>query len=251
VNDLNVKMDALIKEVRRNPDGKKRMYSKTFWGQLKIERRLTQRVADVKQYLEDQGITISTVKNNFGSEEPTDWITLQHWDISYPPDAWFADMSNKVYDNEHEVNVFFLTPLFTALGYQEEDFTFEYKIDIADKATGRRSRKKAVDLALFDGTDRADANLLVICEAKMPDKPNSRPRMKNLKTAENDLKYYKMGASTAKRFVATNGDIVKVFTAGENDLVERFKVHRSVFKDHWPGLYLNLGKPILVKELKG
>ena len=163
-------------------------------------------------------------------------------------------MTNKIFENEREVAVFFLTPLFKTLGYQEEDFTFEYRVDIARNLLGmlpKGQRDKFVDLALFDGAGRANPKLLAICEAKTPDKTNSKPKMKNLLDAVQCLTVYRVGCSAAKRFVATNGDTVKIFTAGEVDLVLHIKVDRSELKEHWQALYLSLGKPILVGEVEG
>jgi len=197
--DLNEKMDALIQEIRNDPDHEKRIYSKTLWDQLKIKRRTAQTIEKVKNYLTNHGITIITQFNEFGSAKKEEWLTFRYWEVPCPEDSWFKKMSTKVFDNEQEVDVFFLTPLFKALGYEEEDFTFEYKVDITTKAYSKREKRKSADLALFDGTDRADNNLLVVCEAKVPDKPNSRPRMKNLKRAEKDLEFYRIGLSTAKR----------------------------------------------------
>lgn len=255
MSDLTERMDALIEEVQNDPDHEKRMFSKTFWRtKLKIKKKTQKTLKHVKQYLIHHGITVRPEYNEFGSAKEEEWLTLHYWDVPSPDDAWFYDMSTKVFENEQEVNVFFLTPLFKALGYQEEDFTFEYKVDIARQLLGmlpRGQRKKFVDLALFDGADRADPKMLVICEAKTPKTPNSISSSRNLIVAEKCLKVYRIGCSTAKRFVATNGDTVKVFTAGAVDLVDRFEVHRNVFKDHWPGLYLHLGKPILVRELEG
>lgn len=253
MDDLNERMDLLIEEVQNDPDHDKRLYSKTFWGQLKIKKRTAPKIEYVNNYLTDHGITVSTEYHEFGKEPKEEWLTLQYWPIPYPEDDWFTNMSTKVFENEQEVDVFFLTPLFKALGYQEEDFTFEYKVDITNKAYTSKERRKSTDLALFDGTDRAYKNLLVVCEAKVPDKPNSKPRLKNLKRAEKDLEYYQLGASTSKRFVATNADIIKVFRrgvrTGEGNIVLILELHRSVLKENWHALYLNLGKPILVGEM--
>ena len=252
MDDLMAKMDTFIEEVRANPDQRKRLLSKTFWGQLKIQRRTDQRIMFVENYLADRGIKVSAKRKDFGKEPKEDWLTLQHWHIAYPNDDWFEQMASRVFENEREVHVFFLTPLFKALGYQVEDFTFEYKVDIAQRLLGmlpRGQRNKFVDLALFDGADRADPKLLVVCEAKTPETPNSRPRLKNLNNSEKCLKVYRIACSTSRRFMATNGDIVKIFTAGRVDIVPHFEVHRSEFKEHWQALYLSLGKPILVGEL--
>ena len=251
MDELIEKMDALIEEIRNDKDQCKKLYSKTFWDQLKIKRRTTQIIKRVTEYMVNHGVTIKTEYHEFGKALKEEWLTLHYWQVPYPEDSWFYKMSTKVFENEQEVDVFFLTPLFKALGYQEEDFTFEYKVDITTKAYTSKEKRKSADLALFDGTDRADNNLLVVCEAKVPDKPNSRPRLKNLRRAEKDLEFYKIGLSTAKRYVATNGDVVKVFTPGEVSIVLQLELHRSVFKDNWHALYLNLGKPILVKELEG
>ena len=258
MSELNERMDGFIKEVRNNSGSKKSLYSSTFWDLLKIRKRTGRKVAYVSQYLMDNGITVSTPNNNFGSEKKKEWITFQHWDIPYQIDAWFEKMKQGVYENEKEVNVFFLTSLFKALGYQEEDFTFEYKVDIAKRLLGmlpRGQRKKFVDLALFDGPDRVEPKLLAICEAKTPKTANTKPSSRNLIDAEKCLKVYRVGCSTAKRFVATNGEMIKVFRRGkdntEDDIELLMELDRSELKEKWHALYLYLGKPILVKELEG
>jgi len=173
MDELIGKMDTLIDEIRNDSDQCKKLYSKTFWDQLKIKRRTPQIVKRVSEYLTNHGITVNTEYNDFGIEPKEEWLTLQYWLVPYPEDDWFHKMSTKVFENEQEVDVFFLTPLFKALGYQEEDFTFEYKVDITNKAYTSNEKRKSTDLALFDGTDRAENNLLIVCEAKVPDKPNS------------------------------------------------------------------------------
>jgi hypothetical protein len=248
MNELENRIDLLIEEVRQEPNGEKRLLSKTFWSQLKIERRTIQSVSLVRERLIKGGIKISTEYNEFGVEPKKEWIKLRHWNIPYPNDAWFTQMSKKNYDNEQEVDVFFLTPFFTALGYEEEDFHFEYQVDLSLKTTRKRDRKERVDLVLFDGTDRTLSNILVVCEAKPPDKPNSRAKIKNIEKAENDLKLYCTELKAALRHVATNGDLIKVYKRCLGGITPFVEIHRSEFKERWSILYLNLSKPVLVSD---
>jgi hypothetical protein len=247
MQELNERLAPLIEELRSDEDHFKRMYSKTFWRELlHFQKKTTQRIQAVKAFLTTQGITVSTEYRPFGEEENEDWLRFTWWNIPTPDDHWFFEMTYKAFENEQEVDVFFLSPLFRALGYQEADFSFEQKVDITDK--GRNGRRKIVDLALYDGTDRSENNVLVVVEAKTPDKPNARPKLKNLKEAVGDLRYYRRGLPNAHRYMATNGDQVTILTFGDQELKPVLEIHRSEFKDRWPELYLCLGKPILLAE---
>jgi hypothetical protein len=248
MNDIDKRIERLAKKVKGNPSQKMHQRSENFWERLKIKRRTSTGVEYVEDSFARLGVRIIVENHEFGKEPKDEWVYLQYWDIPVPADPWFEQMTTKVFENEQEVYVFFLSPLFSALGYQEEDFSFEYPVRIPQKfgKPSKYDRPEKVDLVLFEGTDRSPENILVVCEAKKPDDRLSKGKKSNLERAEQESLIYCLELHYAKRRVATNGDVLKIYKHyPQNSNKHALKIHRSEFYDKWQQLYFCLGKLVL------
>ena len=243
MNDLEQRIEQLAEKVKENPSRKMWQFSENFWERLKIKRRTSTGVKHIEDSFAKFGIRIVVENHGFGIEPKDAKVHLQYLPIPIPSDTWFEKMTKKVFENEQEVNVFFLSPLFLNLGYQEEDFSFEYPVDISPKA----SRKKKVDLVLFNGTDRSPENALVLCEAKRPESERTQSKQSNLELADQESKLYSIGLKYVKRRVATNGDTLRVYK-GQEQQEPFMEINRSEFQNKWYQLYFCLGKSVLCLE---
>ena len=107
--------------------------SKTFWSDLGVKRRSKDIIMRVQVAVLNNDLIIDLKDGELGTEDDDTWLSIQYQGIPIPDDGWFEKMSQKVFDSEAEVNVFFLYPLFEKLGYQETDFYFEYPVVIPKK----------------------------------------------------------------------------------------------------------------------
>jgi len=247
--DESIDLNRLVNKVISGNSAKIHLLSKSFWNQVNVKRRTPKAVSSIKDQLTRMGIEIILEEYEFGKEPEDQWLELRYWDIPIPDDLWFKEMSEKSVENEQEVDVFFLTPLFSMLGYAEEDFTFEYPVDISPKFSKRRKgdRLEKVDLVPFNGTDRSRSNILVVCEAKKPDNDKSSNKLKNFKLADQESKIYCTELNLTKRRMATNGDLIKIYKIGEKSKeILVLETHRSELKEKWHQLYLCLGKLVLL-----
>ena len=243
MNDLEKRIERLAEKVKEKPSKKMWQLSGNFWEGLKIKRRTSTGVKNVEDQFAKFGIRIVVEGHEFGEEPKDAKVNLEYLDIPIPAETWFEQMTKKIFENEQEVNVFFLSPLFLNLGYQEEDFSFEYPVDISPKA----SKPKEADLVLFNGTDRSPKNALVLCEAKRPESERTQSKQINLESADRDSQMYFMGLKHAKRRVATNGDTLRVYKGQE--IQEPFlEINRSELQNKWQKLFFCLGKPVLCAE---
>jgi hypothetical protein len=242
-------LSKLSTKVQTNSSKKMRIQSKRFWSELKVKRKTAQTIELVKDGLSRMGIQIILDKYELGKEPEDESINLQYWQIPVPDDEWFEQMSTKSFDNEQEVDVFFLAPLFLKLGYSEADFYFEFPVDIPDKfieQPKKRNRPSRVDLVLFNGTDRSLENILVVIEAKMTDHDHPENDKKILEKADSENEIYALFLKSARRRVATNGDDMLVYDLNPmHKNTPPFRIHRSEYKNRWQSLYMVLGKPIL------
>lgn len=247
--DDQAKINKVIEKVKSSTSQRISVCSKSFWDQLGVKRRTPNLIRQVEEYLVQSGVEIILEGHEFGKEPDDQRISLKFWYIPVPDDQWFEEMSAKSFENEQEVDVFFLSPLFSKLGYEEVDYSFECKVDISSKFSKRRKgdRLEKVDLVLFDGTDRSQENILVVCEAKKPDIDTSM-KMKNLTEAVEESLFYCVKLNRAKRRVATNGDVVRVYRVDPHSPDLLFETHRSELKQRWHQFYLCLGKPVLLEE---
>lgn len=250
--ELDHEIEILARKVCEKENRQLRRLSKTFWQGLDVKRRTKEKVAEVNACLIKHGLIVKLDKGKFGSEDESVWLVIQYHGIPFPDDAWFESMSQKVFDNETEVKIFFLSPLFQKLGYSELDFYFEYPVKMPRKFQGRRAERietRKADLALMNGTAPSETNILVLTEVKMPDYLHPERNEAILKGAESENKVYLSQLKQVNRWVVTNGhDLLayKLPETLENQIP--FTVHRGELKDKWPELFIFLGKPILLEE---
>jgi hypothetical protein len=235
----------LMDELLQNPEKIIKKKSRSFWKSFEIKKRVEPTISRLKETLLIRGITIELSQGEFGTETlDSTLITLKYYPIISPDDVWFESMANKEYESEMEVQAFFVKPLFTALGYEEVDFSFDATIRFPDPKTRNSVKGKRPDLVLYDRTLQGQDKALIIIEAKKLVK-NPRKQTEALKAAISNAKVY-WSILDSKFCVATDGDILIVFDPTKRLLNSDLKVHRSQFKERWPELYLLISKQVLV-----
>ncbi len=240
-------ISRFVEEIRTSPSQEISIKSKLFWKQLGVRRRTPTTIKRVKKEFQDAGIKISLLhfEGEFG-KEPKDFvqIILRHYPIFKPDDAWFESMASKEYESEMEIQVFFIKPLFLALGYEEDDFSYDRKIPFkvqSDKFTKRRP-----DVVLYNGSSRIKDDALVVIEAKKcVHDPQKNAEI--LGSAKEEAKGYR-SLFECKICVATDGHSLIVFDHTKSHKRIENVFHRSQLKDQWAELFMLLSKQALVNE---
>jgi hypothetical protein len=252
--EIEAVIEKLTQKTQSSSGGQIRMLSKTFWAQFGIKRRTKVRTDAIRNEMVKHGLSILIESEEFGKEADQQWLIIRYIPISVPDDDWFKSMSQKIFESEKEVEIFFITPLFQKLGYAEEDFCFGFPITVPDKfktVFEKRGHPKFLDLVIFDGTDRSLQNAMIVVEAKKSDHIDLEKSFKSLNTADDESKIYTYLIGSACRRVATNGDDLLIYDLsqkGNNSSV--LKMHRSELLERWQELYMILGKPIVQESKK-
>jgi hypothetical protein len=147
---------------------------------------------------------------------------------------------SKQFNTEKEVEIRFVLPLLSLLGYTEEDRADGYPVEIYE---GVRKSLKEADFVLFDGKNRAKDNALLVIEAKTVGK--------KLEKYVPQARSYAMWLGTPY-YLVTNGDDIKVFhfrSAISSD-IEVFNSKRQDLVVTFDNLFRYLNKEAIIDYKK-
>lgn len=150
------------------------------------------------------------------------------------------EITSKDFNTEKEVEIKFILPLISLLGYNEEDRADGYPVSIY---TGVKKSVKEADFVLFNGKNRAADNALLVIEAKSIGKKLD----KHIYQARS----YAMWLGTPY-YLVTNGDEIKVFlfrSAISTD-IEVFNAKRNDLKNLFNELYKFVSKQAIIEYKK-
>jgi hypothetical protein len=183
-----------------------------------------------------------------------DWITLSVTEppvpVSSPIEENFDEENNfakildeistKELDTEKGVEIRFILPLLELLGYKEEDRADGYPVNIYE---GVRKIVKEADFVLFNGSNRAKDNALLVIEAKSVGK--------KLERHINQARSYAIWLGTPY-YLVTNGDEIKVylFRGAIWSDIEVFKSKRLNLKNIFKDLYQFISKEKIIEYKK-
>ncbi len=239
---------AEIKEaIENSPRKSKRVLLKTLLSACGFATKTKDRAAALAQALSDAGIAAFPSIVDAGRD---DWITLSLLNPQVPvmptsetaertidADPWFDQIGTKPLDSEREVEIRFILPLLERLGYDEEDRSDGYTVEIYE---GVRKSTKEADFVLFDGPNRSKDNSLLVVEAKSLGRKVS--------DYIGQARTYAIWLGTPY-YLVTNGDELRVFlyrSPIESD-VEVFSATRQTLKGAFSGLYNLISKEAIVE----
>lgn len=245
--------EELLHAVEQSDKKQKRLKSSTFWEIFKVDARQPTTVEEIKRLLDERNIKVEvkSEKENvvFGKESPDDWIILSRI-IVPPPDEngivvkwptlnWFDEMQTRDFESEREVETYFIVPLLEKLGYDYDDVSIGYKVDMYK---GSKSVKTEADFVVFNGLKRNPEDVLLVIEAKNSNKDITQDHIKEARSYATEL--------MPAYYVITNGRKIKVFqyngSLAPDALVMDFK--QSNLSENWDKLYRRICKDATVKR---
>jgi hypothetical protein len=248
LRDVEAVVAEMYESIMVSPKRQRRLRSKTFWGDFGFKKRSKQRIAHVKEALQDLHISTNIPPEAFGTEDEGEWIVLTHIgdhtpstsadldrtaQIHVPSDDWFDLMVIRQFESEREVEYNFVLPLVEELGYRESDQSIGHGLVTHQ---GSKKIKTEADVVLFDGEDRSPDNALVVIEAKSPTRKLTTDHTGQARSYAITL--------LTPLYVVTNGEEVRVseFRMGLGADAQVLRFTRAELKERWSELYAVLNK---------
>jgi hypothetical protein len=156
-----------------------------------------------------------------------------------PTDSWFDLMARRVFESEREVEYYFVVPLLEQLGYEEDDLAIGFPVQMYE---GTKKVNKEADFVLFNGSNRAKENALLIVEAKRTEKILTED-------AVGQARAYAMWLSTPY-YIVSNGDEVRVYLfrgAIQADVI-LMTFRRSDLREQWSSFYQTVSKAAVIQR---
>jgi hypothetical protein len=225
----------------------KRLLLKTLLRNFGLKAKTKERAETLTKDLNDAGIFVTPFLIDCDRNE---WVTLS---ISDPPipiaekeitstiqcenNEIFNEIIGKRFNTEKEVEIRFILPLLSLLGFTEEDRADGYPVEIYE---GVKKSIKEADFVLFDGKNRAKDNALLVVEAKTVEK--------KLDKYVPQARSYAMWLGTPY-YLVTNGEDIKIFhfrSAISSD-VEVFNGKRQDLSATFGNLYRYINKEAIIE----
>lgn len=127
-----------------------------------------------------------------------------------PHDDFWSQVAGLEFSNEGDVEVYLVSPLLNALGYELEHIRAKYPIEFRE---GSKGRKSEADFVVFGAHPHSRTTSLLVVEAKRPGV--------SIDNAVSQAESYAIKVR-APLILATNGEVLKLLqlqATGENDLV--------------------------------
>jgi hypothetical protein len=200
-------ISSIRRSIEVSPKGSRRVRCHTLRDLFGFDAWTVQRKERVGKLLEDQGIHAQPSVSEAGLH---DWIVLS-LPVMPPPNgsspdprpsqAWFEHLMSVHLDSEREVEMFFASPLFHALGYNDEQEAAGFRFDMWEGVSHRRVE---ADLVYFADKHRSLDNgaPLILVEVKSPDQPPD--------IGKGQARSYALWIMPAY-YATTNGEVVVVY----------------------------------------
>lgn len=198
---------SIRRSIEVSPKGSRRVRCHTLRDLFGFDAWTSPRKERVGALLEDQGIH---AQPSVGEAGLHDWIVLSMPVMPRPDDSspdprpspeWFEHLMSVHLDSEREVEMFFASPLFRALGYGDEQEAAGFRFDMWE---GISHRKVEADLVYFiDGHRSLEEGVpLVLVEVK------SRDQLPD--AGKGQARSYALWVMPAY-YVTTNGEVIVVY----------------------------------------
>lgn len=252
---------TLWADVEKATSRTKRLKLRTLLGKFGYSKRSDSNTAEITQHLTDVQLTFQPPIVRFGEHwdiDLEDWIYLssQPQDTaetipSIPPppswnaDGWFEKMTKLEFRTEKEVEIKFIVPLLTRLGYNDDDRFDGMPVPAAH---GSRSTTLVIDFAVFNNDLESLRNQpLLTVEAKREDRLKKQQELVN---AHNQAKSYSLWTQ-CDFFMVTDSRTIQAFRLGRGRLDELnaiFACERHELLEHFAELYGLLSKDALTRH---
>jgi hypothetical protein len=250
----------LREEIDQSPIKSRRLKLRTLISRFGYEKRSDINTGMITQCLGEAGITLNPPIVRFGDDweiSTEDWIYVSiasSLEIQHPAnptkalgskwksDPWFSRIASMSLRTEKEVEIKFIVPLLTRLGYEDDDRFDGMPVPAAH---GSKDTTLVIDFALFNSSVEAlNHQPLLTVEAKKEDRLKKR---EELLRAHNQAKSYCLWTQCDYFFVSDSKSIQAFHIArGKlNDLSPLFSCERHELKDRFGDLYQVISKDAL------
>jgi len=245
----------MYQSVVQATDKQRRLRSSTFWGLFNIKSRRTTVVDRIANMLDNQNLRV-VVKSgrNFGEEDGPDWIVLTPKLLpelevvtekvspsEWPSPEWFEMMRTRAFESEREVEAYFISPILEKLGYDYDDISIGYAVEMFK---GVQKIKTEADFVLFNGPGRAKENALMVIEAKKGDKGISIDHLGQAKSYAQEL--------LPACYMLSNGQQIVVYQFNGMLIPDEriMDFDRAELQDKWAALYGYISKQATIQRKK-
>lgn len=254
--------ELLREDLARSATGAKRLKLRTLLDKFGYSKRSDSNTAEITRLLSDAGLAINPPIVRFGDSWEIgleDWIYLSTAqaaapateEVLVPPpwnwnaDGWFDRIAALDLRTEKEVEIKFVVPLLTRLGFSDEDRFDGMPVPAAH---GSRDTTLVIDFALFNASLESLRNQpLLTVEAKRESRL-SRP--KELASAHNQAKSYCLWTQ-CDFFMVTDSRTVQAYEVARGrfgELSPLFSCERHELLDRFAELYAVLSKDSLTRH---
>jgi len=259
---------ALRGQVDDSGIASKKLRIRTLLKKFGYRKRSDSNTAKITAALDEVGLSISPSIMRFGDEwglSTEDWVYLSSTEVPNkvdnrvdsvnvpPPQAWNADgwFDRIVLSHlrtEKEVEIKFIVPLLSKLGYSEED---RYDGMPVPAAYGSRATTLVIDFALFNAELESLRNQpLLTVEAK---REHRLVKTKEVTAAHNQAKSYSLWTQ-CDFFMVTDSRLLQLFDLTRRGLqgpvpeTPAFSCERKELKERFPELYSLASKEVLTRH---
>ncbi|MGI9179492.1 MAG: type I restriction enzyme HsdR N-terminal domain-containing protein [Longimicrobiaceae bacterium] len=257
--------EAIRKDVSSSRSARKRLKVRSLLRKFGYAKRSDSNTAEITQLLSGRGISINPPIVRLGNDwelSKEDWVYLSTdqqnasprpvngGSATAPPsdwngDEWFDRVADKALRTEKEVEIKFIVPLLTRLGYSEDD---RYDGMPVPAAHGSRSTTLVIDFALFNSDLEVLRNQpLLTVEAK---REQRLAKAKELLSAHNQAKSYSLWTQ-CDFFLVTDSRTIQVFHVARGGLdgpSPLFSCSRQQLKSRFGELYQLISKNALTRH---
>ena len=261
-DDALATVAALCSDVDRAASKAKRLKLRTLLAKFDYTKRSDSNTAKITRLLTDAGLAVNPPIVRFGESweiTPEDWIYLSTQDApgrraarpavaaprGWNTDGWFDRIAGLELRTEKEVEIKFIVPLLTRLGYEEAD---RYDGMPVPAAHGSRDTTLVIDFALFtSGLESLKNQPMLTAEAK---RENRLVKAKELASAHNQAKSYCLWTQ-CDFFMITDSRTVQAYQVQRGrfgELSPLFACERHELKARFSDLYAALSKDALTRH---
>jgi len=257
--------EAIRRDVGSARSATKRLKIRSLLRKFGYVKRSDSNTAEITQLLSGRGVSINPPIVRLGNDwelSTEDWVYLSTDQPSTSPlsvdaesaivppegwnsDEWFDRVADRVLRTEKEVEIKFIVPLLTRLGYSEDD---RYDGMPVPAAHGSRSTTLVIDFALFNSDLEALRNQpLLTVEAK---REQRLAKAKELLSAHNQAKSYSLWTQ-CDFFLVTDSRTIQVFHVARGGLggpSPLFSCSRQELRSQFGELYRLVSKNALTRH---
>lgn len=261
-SESNMVAASIRADVEKAVSGTKRLKLRTLLAKFGYVKRSDINAAQITQLMSAEGLALTPPIVRLGES----WeITLEDWiyvsanisdestteQILTPPppawnsDGWFDQLENLELRTEKEVEIKFIVPLLTRLGYSDND---RYDGMPVPAAHGSRETTLFIDFALFNSSlDSLRNQPLLTVEAK---RESRLIKQRELMSAHNQAKSYCLWTQ-CDFFMVTDSRTIQAFHIARGrlgELAPLFVCERHQLSSRFSELYAILSKEVLTRH---